>query len=516
MTGLSPQFGSFDSILLSSKLLFEMSLLEGWDVVMDAVMATRPDALYVQGTAFSSPPLWRQPMEPWRVPAAARGDGTANAANLGANPSQRVAAAAFCILWILFGCFVALNMFFGVIADTWNRIRSEGSGYAFMTEEQVNFIEASKIIVHETRPLGPLSLSKNTWLGQILAPLTSAMKNSNVGRTLRGIMLSLRKSCTQLASLGLLLAFALTFFALLFVHHFSYINYTPERSSAAYSASDFHWSHGTNWGDHINRHANFQTFGRSMLVLVGVALTGEGFNDIMYDAHGYAWGHNRLTCCPQCGPVLPNPSTGRLTPQSSCGNSAVAFVIYAAFLFVMFILVTLIIGVFGEPFASICDSTASLHASWTRHRGGPVIIGPVTPDDIEDFREAWRKYDPSGTSLIASRDVLPLLQQVKWPLGLAGRAAEWSAENPDKTMMWLGALDIPDHGGYALFHEVLLAVALIPIGCEPFGVEVPICDSTMQLARSFEERTAASAAKLPPPTHNVCGVSPYEKKGRRA
>ena len=286
MTGLSPQFGSFDSILLSSKLLFEMSLLEGWDVVMDAVMATRPDALYVQGTAFSSPPLWRQPMEPWRVPAAARGDGTANAANLGANPSQRVAAAAFCILWILFGCFVALNMFFGVIADTWNRIRSEGSGCAFMTEEQVNFIEASRIIVHETRPLGPLLLSKNTWLGQILAPLTSAMKNSNGGRTLRGIMLSLRKSCTQLASLGLLLAFALTFFALLFVHHFSYINYTPERSSAAYSASDFHWSHGTNWGDHINRHANFQTFGRSMLVLVGVALTGEGFNDIMYDAHG--------------------------------------------------------------------------------------------------------------------------------------------------------------------------------------------------------------------------------------
>ena len=512
MTGLSPQFGSFDSILLSSKLLFEMSLLEGWDVVMDAVMSTRPDALYVQGTAFSSPPLWRQPMEPWRVPAAARGDGTANAANLGANPSQRVAAAAFCILWILFGCFVALNMFFGVIADTWNRIRSEGSGCAFMTEEQVNFIEASKIIVHETRPLGPLSLSKNTWLGQILAPLTSAMKNSNGGRTLRGIMLSLRKSCTQLASLGLLLAFALTFFALLFVHHFSYINYTPERSSAAYSASDFHWSHGTNWGDHINRHANFQTFGRSMLVLVGVALTGEGFNDIMYDAHGYAWGHNRLTCCPQCGPVLPNPSTGRLTPQSSCGNSAVAFVIYAAFLFVMFILVTLIIGVFGEPFRY----AASLHASWTSHRGGPVIIGPVTPDDIEDFREAWRKYDPSGTSLIASRDVLPLLQQVKWPLGLAGRAAEWSAENPDKTMMWMGALDIPDHGGYALFHEVLLAVALLPIGCGPFGVEVPICDSTMQLARSFEERTAASAAKLPPPTHNVCGVSPYEKKGRRA
>ena len=366
MTGLSPQFGSFDSILLSSKLLFEMSLLEGWDVVMDAVMATRPDALYVQGTAFSSPPLWRQPMEPWRVPAAARGDGTANAANLGANPSQRVAAAAFCILWILFGCFVALNMFFGVIADTWNRIRSEGSGYAFMTEEQVNFIEASKIIVHETRPLGPLSLSKNTWLGQILAPLTSAMKNSNVGRTLRGIMLSLRKSCTQLASLGLLLAFALTFFALLFVHHFSYINYTPERSSAAYSASDFHWSHGTNWGDHINRHANFQTFGRSMLVLVGVALTGEGFNDIMYDAHGYAWGHNRLTCCPQCGPVLPNPSTGRLTPQSSCGNSAVAFVIYAAFLFVMIILVTLIIGVFGEPFAF----TASLLCTPL----GPVIV----------------------------------------------------------------------------------------------------------------------------------------------
>ena len=108
---------------------------------------------------------------------------------------------------------------------------------------------------------------------------------------------------------------------------------------------------------------------------------------------------------------------------------------------------------------------------------GPVL-GPVTSDDIEDFRDAWREYDPSGTSLIASRDVLPLLQQVKWPLGLAGRAAEWSAENPDKTMMWMGALDIPDHGGYALFHEVLLAV--VHVHGEQ-GVQVPICDPVMQL-----------------------------------
>lgn len=461
---------------------------------MDAAMATRPDALYVQGTAFSSPPLWRQPMEPWRVPAAARGDGTANAANLGANPSQRVAAAAFCILWILFGCFVALKLFIGVIADTWNRIRSEGRGYAFMTEGQVKFMEASKIIVHETQPLGPLWLSKNTWLGQILAPVTSAIKDSYVRRSLRGIMLCLRKSCTQLASLGLLLAFALTFFALLLVHHFSYINYTPERSSAAYSASDFHWSHGTNWGDHINRHANFQTFGRSMLVLVG-ALTGEGFNDIMYDAHGYAWGHNRLTCCPQCGPVLPNPSTGRLTPQSSCGNSAVAFVIYAAFQFVVMYLVTLIIGVVSQTFASTMF--------------GPVL-GPVTSDDIEDFREAWREYDPSGTSLIASRDVLPLLQQVKKPLGIAGAQPALTDED---ALKHLRNLDIPDHGGYALFHEVLLAAVHVH---GERGVQVPMCDCVMELARSLEERTAASAAKLLPPAHDVCGVRPHEKKRRRA
>ena len=143
---------------------------------------------------------------------------------------------------------------------------------------------------------------------------------------------------------------------------------------------------------------------------------------------------------------------------------------------------------------------------------GPVL-GPVTSDDIEDFRDAWREYDPSGTSLIASRDVLPLLQQVKQPLGIAGAQPALTDEDALKQ---LGKLDIPDHGGYALFHEVLLAVALLPIGCGPFGVEVPICDSTMQLARSFEERTAASAAKLPPPAHDVCGVRPHEKKRRRA
>ena len=96
------------------------------------------------------------------------------------------------------------------------------------------------------------------------------------------------------------------------VNVFYGVNYTPgifelspNKSGAwdrgeVYDASDWHYSDGdTNWGDSINRHANFQFWWSGLLVLIRSA-TGEGFNAIMHDLYSYTWGHNRLTCCPQC------------------------------------------------------------------------------------------------------------------------------------------------------------------------------------------------------------------------
>ena len=73
------------------------------------------------------------------------------------------------------------------------------------------------------------------------------------------------------------------------------------------------------------------------------SVTGESFNGISHDLYGWNWGHNRLTCCLQCGPILDDgkgpyeslvvPSTdvaiaARVLPESSCGNSPVALIVY--------------------------------------------------------------------------------------------------------------------------------------------------------------------------------------------
>ena len=106
----------------------------------------------------------------------------------------------------------------------------------------------------------------------------------------------------------------------------------------------------TNWGDALNRHANFAYFWTGILLLIR-ASTGEYFNGIMHDCHSYSWGWNRLTCCPECGPIVDGnsdaagvlltaegkyvqlgltiPSTGqvvnRVVPENSCGSTTSAW-----------------------------------------------------------------------------------------------------------------------------------------------------------------------------------------------
>ena len=110
-------------------------------------------------------------------------------------------------------------------------------------------------------------------------------------------------------------------------------------------------------------------------------------------------------------------------------------------------MLTIMIGVVLETFANLFSETRR-----------------VSRADIEDFREAWRTYDPNGTSLIASRDVLPLLRQAKFPLGFAGAEPALT----DKDMLkHLGKLDIPDHGKASGWLRHTLPISL-PTCSRPF------------------------------------------------
>jgi hypothetical protein len=245
----------------------------------------------------------------------------------------------------------------------------------------------------------------------------------------------------------------------------------------------------TNWGEQINRHANFQYWWTGILTLVRSS-TGESFNLIMHDCFDWSWGHNRLTCCPECGPIVDGdekpslliPSTGitmpmRQAPESSCGHTGAGVFVYLSFQMLMaYIVLSIMIGVILENFANVGSETRRIRI-----------------DDLEEFREVWLKYDPKGTFIVPSHNLLAILQQLRQPLGIAGSTP---ALTRAEMLKHLGKLDIPDHGGYIHFMETLTAVAH-----HHAGVAVPVCDTTKKMQKAAQR--VPHLARLDKPAHNA-------------
>merc|ERR1719311_1165526 len=116
----------------------------------------------------------------------------------------------------------------------------------------------------------------------------------------------------------------------------------------------------------------------------------------------------------------------RLAPESSCGDTIMGVLVYFSFQMIMaYIVLSIMIGVILENFANVGSETVRIRM-----------------DDLEEFREVWLKYDPKGTFIVPSHNLLAILQQLKKPLGIAGaKPAMTRAE----MLKHLGKLDIPDH-----------------------------------------------------------------------
>lgn len=298
-------------------------------------------------------------------------------------------------------------------------------------------------------------------------------------KSLRTIMMTVYISIPQLYNISTLIMLIVLITDMLCVNIFSNVNYTPgnfdftadhaESASRGevYDADDYHWSASkTNWGDSINRHANFQFFWTGLLVLAR-STTGESFNAIMHDTFSWDWGHNRLTCCKQCGPMIDmtRDANGRLEPQDSCGSIGFALPIYLLFQLIMaYVVLSIMIGVILENFANAGSVTRK-----------------ITMEQIEDFRLVWLKYDPKGTFVVPSHNLLAILQQLPHPLGI--KNAQPALTRADM-LRHVGSLEIPDHGGYIHFMETLTAVSHNHAGCP-----VPVCDTTQKLKKA--------AAKVP-------------------
>jgi len=641
---LYPQFGCFDDMSYALVLLFEVSALEGWPVVMHWAMdADSKHMLIVPWRVDTNPINWAN-SGVWDV---AEMDGVEPVASMphpdengdgNAHVTSNIEAAVFFILWIIFGCFVIVNMTIGVVVDTFSQIKAENDGLLLMTEEAGDWVKTQKQVLAQ-RPLkaaeqptsawrlnfyylvtstkfevlvmvvimaNMLQMGLDWWEPAVNAPYMPSLKEAmsiinifffvlyliemllkwvglrlsqyfknpwncfdfllviislvdvcfsppigtselpfpaavlrvlrlfrvarilriiKTAKQLRTIMMTVYISVPQLKNILVLIILIIIIVDMLLVGFFAHVNYTPGNNDfevlahtygvptvpyVQYATDDESWTYntesyrrgeryfpddwrfndeGTNWGDMINRHANFQYFWTGLLTLVRSS-TGESFNGIMQDLYSWSWGHNRLTCCEQCGPMLDGPvmesftipSTNetrynRRTPDSSCGELGVAVLVYFLFQLVMaYIVLSIMIGIILENFANVGSETKK-----------------ISLDDIEDFREVWLKYDPKGTFIVPSYNLLAILQQLKEPLGIQGKTPPMSRRD---MLKHLGKLDIPDHGGYIHFMETLTAVSNLEA-----GVPVPVCETTNKMAKMA--LAVPHLKKLDKPAHNA-------------
>ncbi len=158
---------------------------------------------------------------------------------------------------------------------------------------------------------------------------------------------------------------------------------------------------GVQYGDFIDRHANFQSFGTALLVLIR-ASTGESWNGIMYEAANEEDCVN-LDALPydekksMCGY---SNDLATCEPITGCG-SPLAFIYFFSFtVFVSFVFLNLLIAVVIEGFAETDDSGMRL-----------------SDENFDHFRDGWVAHDPRGSGIVPSGAVYKLLQELPEPLG---------------------------------------------------------------------------------------------------
>lgn len=301
-------------------------------------------------------------------------------------------------------------------------------------------------------------------------------------KNLRTIIQTVRISIPALGNITLLMLILLYIFAAFAHHSFWAVNYTPNIFWDNYGGGKIHYgsyyftNDNSNNGDYVNRHAHFRDMWVAMLTLFRCA-TGESFNGIMHDLMSSDWGDNRLRCCPSCGPIIEDED-GVPEAEDSCGQTFFSIFIFVIYQFIMgyIILGGLFIGVIVDNFTTMGSENKA-----------------VTVEQLEEFREVWLRYDPKGTFVVPSHNLLAILQQLRVPLGMAGMTPSLTRA---EMLHFLGELDIPDHGGCIHFMETLTALTH-----KICGVPVPVCDTTLSIKKAVSK--VHGIKNLEKPVHNA-------------
>uniref|UniRef100_A0A7S1XCD4 Voltage-gated ion channel superfamily n=1 Tax=Tetraselmis chuii TaxID=63592 RepID=A0A7S1XCD4_9CHLO len=230
-------------------------------------------------------------------------------------------------------------------------------------------------------------------------------------------------------------------------------------------------------GDNLNRHANFQNFPRSMLLLMRMA-TGESWNGIMHDcsvsdncirvlkpvqiygwenvspADSYVDSEDAWYKCVDCygdgtseyGPFVPD--SGTKLPQAlwseyfedECGHPMwLTGLYFCGFVLICsFILLNLVIAVILDNFQSSTANEAM----------------PVSRFHMSRFVEVWADLDPDANYFIPVSKLSNLISELEPPLGVKG-----VVHTKSEVQNIIMTVDIPNRSGQVHFLETLHALS---------------------------------------------------------
>ena len=227
-------------------------------------------------------------------------------------------------------------------------------------------------------------------------------------------------------------------------------------------------------GNFLNRYANFETFGFSMLTLFRMA-TGEAWNGIMHDC----------MITKDCV-YYQDPASGDVTYYNQedsfwqdldedtytnqCTPHPVGAIIFFCFFCILcaFVMLNLVIAVILDNFQN---------NSKTSELG-------VSKEDMMHFTDVWMRLDPRATYYIPAEKLPRVIGAMDHPVGTRGLSKR---EAKTKCMHVIMTVDIPNHDGKIHFLETLHALTGRIAGTElPESEEVKVRDSMVDRLPTFD------------------------------
>jgi len=195
-------------------------------------------------------------------------------------------------------------------------------------------------------------------------------------------------------------------------------------------------------GEFLTEDSNFESFFVTMITLFRMS-TGESYNGIMHDC---------MVSPPYC------------VEGENCGISWFPPIYFVSF-FVLtaFILLNLLVAIILDNF----NDTVAMDEG----REGFTL----TDRDMEMFQVIWSKYDPGATRFIPVANMVNVLLELDFPLGLRNTpGVRHSLTLRKRARALLIEMEIPEHDGRVHFHEALTALARHACGQIDLPDTVPI------------------------------------------